>query len=604
MLLSGNGTPSIKVKTGYLVKSLLNVPLKVNGQAIGVLGVDNRVSNAHFSLGHLRRLSALADMAAVAIDNARRYTELNRKLTRRGQEISTLQAMAGQLSDITDFRVGARLVLSLVLKATNAEAGVLAWTIGDDGLPVHYVSQGSLGGLLVAQHNERVPGRWWDERTLHAAIRTGEPVLEAGLDSERNGHNARARSRLATPLRRNGKVIGAIHLESSMPYAFSQEDIQFVSSVSDQVALALEGKALYERAETERERWSILMEAVDDAVWVVDADLRLLAHNAAASKMFGWSPAEAVGCSICELISSSHSAESLCQLLSQVMETRQSVTFPSQDSPGGRSLLLRTTDSQAVPIAGRAVPLVRDGRVVGAICAFRAVLGETGNGLVRLEFSNMASHLLRSPLSFIQAGVDLLLNGDLNGEEQGVVLHKMREQSQRMRDFIKDLLELARLESGSVDIYPEPVVLPPIIKRVLSLVQTEEADYEFSFRSPGEFPIVAADPGKLELILLALLHSAMNRCPSGGHIDIELEMHETEALISIQDNGEVIPAKQLERIFSQYYPVDDDNDKMPSTYQIGLYATKRLIELQNGRVWVESQPGKGTRLGFSLPFWE
>jgi signal transduction histidine kinase len=250
------------------------------------------------------------------------------------------------------------------------------------------------------------------------------------------------------------------------------------------------------------------------------------------------------------------------------------------------------------------MPLVRDGRVVGAICAFRAVLGETGNGLVRLEFSNMASHLLRSPLSFIQAGVDLLLNGDLNGEEQGVVLHKMREQSQRMRDFIKDLLELARLESGSVDIYPEPVVLPPIIKRVLSLVQTEEADYEFSFRSPGEFPIVAADPGKLELILLALLHSAMNRCPSGGHIDIELEMHETEALISIQDNGEVIPAKQLERIFSQYYPVDDDNDKMPSTYQIGLYATKRLIELQNGRVWVESQPGKGTRLGFSLPFWE
>ena len=82
-----------------------------------------------------------------------------------------------------------------------------------------------------------------------------------------------------------------------------------------------------------------------------------------------------------------------------------------------------------------------------------------------------------------------------------------------------------------------------------------------------------------------------------------LEVRGSEAIVSVVDDGEPIPLKQLDRVFSQFYPVDDDDDKMPSTYQLGLYTTKRLIELQDGSVWAESQPDRGTRFGFSLPIW-
>ncbi len=64
-----------------------------------------------------------------------------------------------------------------------------------------------------------------------------------------------------------------------------------------------------------------------------------------------------------------------------------------------------------------------------------------------------------------------------------------------------------------------------------------------------------------------------------------------------------MPRQQLDRIFSRFYPIDNHGDKMPSTYRLGLYSTRRLIELQNGRVWAESEAGKGTRLSFSLPIW-
>ncbi len=195
------------------------------------------------------------------------------------------------------------------------------------------------------------------------------------------------------------------------------------------------------------------------------------------------------------------------------------------------------------------------------------------------------------------------MNSESDPEERRIMLERMREQSQRIREFIKDLLEMSRLETGSVHIYAEPVALPPLVERVLDLIRPEEPRYVFRFTAPSTFPIVSADPGKTELILLNLLRNAMSRCPDGGCITLGLEARKSEAIVSIVDDGETIPLKQLDRVFSQFYPVDDDDDKMPSTYQLGLYTTKRLIELQDGSVWAESQPDKGTRFGFSLPIW-
>jgi len=120
----------------------------------------------------------------------------------------------------------------------------------------------------------------------------------------------------------------------------------------------------------------------------------------------------------------------------------------------------------------------------------------------------------------------------------------------------------------------------------------------------GSLPTVMADITKTELILLNLLLSAVRRCPDGGHISIRGEAQESEVIISIVDDGEFIPPKMLERAFWQFYPVDDDTNKVPSTYQLGLYTTKQLVELQNGRIWAESRPNHGSKFSFSMPVWE
>jgi PAS domain S-box-containing protein len=599
ILLGGDDNQSFKIKTGYLVKSLLNVPLKVDSHVIGVLGVDNQVSTTPFTSAHLKQLSVLADMAATALENARHYTEMRQKLTRYVKEFATLQAITDQLSAVADFDMKARLALSLILNAVDAEAGVLAWVVGDHEHSPLYISQGTLGELVLNGHHGESSTPWWNDQVLQEVLTTDQPILKNNFNCNGNGNGAgHTRSQLAVPMRRGKQVVGAINLESSLSHIFTQNDLYFVSNVANQVAIALEGTMLREKAEIDRESLSLLMSIVDNAVWLVDTDLKVLAQNEVAGEMVGSSSSEAVGRSVRELLSSNdHVSRKLCQLFSQAMEERQPVSFD-------KSVFLTTKENLTVFAGGKIVPITRDDQTVGALCAFQKIPAEKSNKYIRLEFANMASHLLRTPLSFIQTSIDLLMNSDLDPEEQRLTLDRMWEGSQRLTEFTDELLEMLRLETEEVHVYIEPVALLPLIERVLDLVRYEKPCHHFNLVGLGKLPMVAADLIKTELVLFNLLTSAVNRCSEGGHITIEPEIGTSEVNISIIDDGESVPANLLDRVFGQFYPVDDENGKMPSTYQLGLYTARRLVELQNGRIWAKNQPEQGAQFGFSLPIWE
>jgi len=134
-------------------------------------------------------------------------------------------------------------------------------------------------------------------------------------------------------------------------------------------------------------------------------------------------------------------------------------------------------------------------------------------------------------------------------------------------------------------------------------VREDNTRHMFTSLASDTLPLVAADPGRTELVLLNLLRGAIERCPGGGHITVDVKERIPEVIVSVEDNGQPISTHQLDRIFWQFYPADGDESKVPSTYYLGLYTTKRLVELQGGRVWAQSQPGHGSRFSFSLPVW-
>jgi signal transduction histidine kinase len=225
---------------------------------------------------------------------------------------------------------------------------------------------------------------------------------------------------------------------------------------------------------------------------------------------------------------------------------------------------------------------------------------------VNFEFADMASHLMRNPLSVIQTSVRCLQTLDLEPVDRDNLQEKIWQQSQRLTNFANELLNILRLETEGAHVYTAPVSLPPLVERVLAFVRHENPDLNFQMQpTVAPLPPVAADSVKTEMIMLNLLLGAGRRChPLGGTVTIALIANTAEVVITISDNGRPIPIGPAEDIFQPFYAPGRTQTNIPSTYQLGLYTTRRWVELQRGRIWADSIAGEGSRFSFSLPIWE
>jgi signal transduction histidine kinase len=151
----------------------------------------------------------------------------------------------------------------------------------------------------------------------------------------------------------------------------------------------------------------------------------------------------------------------LRQIIDQVIAGRQIISFDE-------GLWLSRKKGRPILVEGRVAPICQDDQVTGAICAFWEISPDKDQTYLHFEFANMASHLLRTPLSFIQASTEFLLSSDLEAEDQRGILSKMRVQSQRLTDVTNELLKLLRLEIEGVSVYIEAIALAPLIERVLN----------------------------------------------------------------------------------------------------------------------------------------
>lgn len=222
---------------------------------------------------------------------------------------------------------------------------------------------------------------------------------------------------------------------------------------------------------------------------------------------------------------------------------------------------------------------------------------------LKFEFADMASHLLRNPLHIIQTSIRCLQTLDLTPPEQQNLLDKMWKQSQRLTDFTNELLRMLRLETEGVYINTNPVQLLPLVKQIFDLVQHEKPNLVFSLTAAENLPPVAADKLKVEMVVFNLLLGAIRRCSVGSQISVALVADTPEVQVVVRDNGKPIPVQPLDQVFETYYPVGLSQMNIPSNYHLGLYTTKRLVELQHGRVWARRDK-ETSEFGFALPVWE
>ena len=170
-----------------------------------------------------------------------------------------------------------------------------------------------------------------------------------------------------------------------------------------------------------------------------------------------------------------------------------------------------------------------------------------------------------------------------------------------MRDLIDKLLLSAKLEAGALKLEKEPVLIPRLARKVVEDTALRVKKHKFTLEFAPSFPVVEADIRCMEQVLRNLVENAIKYSPEGGEIIIAGDVKDSEVLVSVSDNGIGIPPEHRDRVFERFYRVDSPLIHSTSGSGLGLSITKGHIEAHDGKVWLESTGGKGSKFYFSLP---
>jgi len=227
------------------------------------------------------------------------------------------------------------------------------------------------------------------------------------------------------------------------------------------------------------------------------------------------------------------------------------------------------------------------------------------DGIKQSEVISLVAHELKNPLVSIRGYAELLLSGAV-GEltpQQCNFLRTILSNSDRMSELINDLLDASRLDSGRHKIELSQVDAEQIIQQVVTelLPQLDEKGLLLCTDLGAGIPPIQADTNRLAQIITNLLSNAAKYTLPGGKITISAHADHKDVIFSVQDSGIGIKAEDQERIFQRYFRTDDAQSREIPGTGLGLYISKKLVELQGGRIWFESEFGKGTTFLFSLP---
>lgn len=229
----------------------------------------------------------------------------------------------------------------------------------------------------------------------------------------------------------------------------------------------------------------------------------------------------------------------------------------------------------------------------------------------RLETAFLASisHELRSPLAAIKGyAATLRRHGHKLGRaEKDEYLRAIEEASDRLEILIARLMELSRLEAGALVPIPAPVDVVPLVKEAI-IAAEHRADMDenaaiFTFVAPEQdyMPLALADLRMQRDVLDIVLENAIKYSPGGGMIRVTLRAEDTMLIISVSDDGIGIPPEHLLRIFHRFHRVDTRLTRENGGAGLGLAIAKRIMELQGGEIWAESEPGVGSVFSMALP---
>jgi signal transduction histidine kinase len=215
------------------------------------------------------------------------------------------------------------------------------------------------------------------------------------------------------------------------------------------------------------------------------------------------------------------------------------------------------------------------------------------------------SHELRTPLNAIIGFADVLeqrLFGELN-DQQADYTRDIASSGRHLLDLVNEILDLSKVEAGRMELEPSEFALAETIRGTLAFIRERAAGHRIEVGAdvPADLGTVVADERKVRQVLLNLLSNAVKFTPDGGTIAVRARRSDGEVEVSVRDTGIGIAPEDQVTVFEEFQQVGKASDRSREGTGLGLTLAKRFVELHGGRIWVESEIGKGTTFTFVLP---
>jgi signal transduction histidine kinase len=219
---------------------------------------------------------------------------------------------------------------------------------------------------------------------------------------------------------------------------------------------------------------------------------------------------------------------------------------------------------------------------------------------MKSDFVATVSHDLRNPLATIQGYADLLIEL-LDGTSLGFA-ERIRFTAEEMAGLISDLLDLGKLEAG-LEIARDPCQLDELVHKAVeaALFQAESKELNLEAELGPEIPPVLGDAGRLRQVIDNLISNAIKYTAPGGQVTVHLRYDADQVIVQVQDSGIGIPRDALPQLFGKFYRVPGPHTAQVPGTGLGLAIVKSIVELHGGQVWVDSEVGEGSTVGFALP---
>jgi K+-sensing histidine kinase KdpD len=642
------------------LRAFAGAPLKSRGKVLGVLCVGSSHRH-HFSPDDLAFLSVLAGQLSWAVESTVLRERLNSsrfRLRERVKELSILYDVSRKAlvaSDAASFLsfVAERLPASMQYQKA---AAVVYCVIGGQ----EHLAWSRNVDETIAPKLRIVPG----EGTLGQLLKDRGLLVEYGLSGlDEVWKDCDMKSVLAVPVATNGEVAGSIAVYYlSANWQFLEEEEHLLRGLSEQVSLYLERAAIERENVRHAQQVSTLFEVSKALASVVELGDLLPAIQSTLVQTLP--PAEAGGLLLFDDTTGMLTVQSafgydtatIRRVTLRADESMSGKVFESGrpgvwDSPEACAAAMRTMSEHSCelyrkasgglnsPRGAIAVPLIYRDQKIGVLTLetltnqevlsashlpFLQALAELvviNVGQIQLlqeteqaraaedadrlrsELIAALAHEMRTPLTSIQGYASALLLDDVEWDDEsrrrqlGIIEAEARD----LQTMIRDLLESAIVDAGLLTLAKEPVLIPRMVEDLVAEMTRRTTRHRFVISFPSRFPIVEADPRRIEQVLRNLLDNAVKYSPNGGLVVVRGQVAPDEVILSVADNGVGIAPEHLNRLFEKFFRVKAPVGDQVRGTGLGLPLSRTIVESHGGRIWAESELNKGTTIYFSLP---